>query len=248
MLSGRYVDDDDTRTAGHVRNEGAIIEHAQRLDTRLTGILDDGDAPLVIGGDCSLLIGIGAALSRRGGAGLVHLDGHTDFQHPGNSADCASVAGEDLAAAVGLHWSAIADIDGLGPYFDRRRVVHMGHRDDDADVEEARRTLGLVVSSRDMLAGSLDDVAAAAREAAGVGYWLQLDVDVLDPGIMPAVDSPDPGGLGASQLVDLLRRLAPHAVGASVTVFDPDLDPDGRYAALVTEVLLAGLADLGANL
>lgn len=62
---------------------------------------------------------------------------------------------------------------------------------------------------------------------------------------MPAVDSPDPGGIGAAELTTLLRELAPGAVGASITVFDPDLDPDGRYARLLVEILTEGLSDLG---
>ncbi len=212
---------------------------------RLTTILDRGDIPLVIGGDCSVVIGIGVALSQRGGTGLVHVDGHTDFRHPGNSDECASVAGEDLAAAVGLHWPAIANIDGLGPYFDRRRTVHIGHRNDDEEAPEARETLGLVVSAADAIERAPEDVSAATHGVAGRGYWLQVDVDVLDASIMPAVDSPAPGGLDTSQLTALLTRLAPDAIGASVTVFDPDLDPDGRYAELVTEVIVAGLSKLG---
>ena len=177
---------------------------------------------------------------------MVHLDGHTDFRHPGNSDECASVAGEDLAAAVGLHWPAIAHIASVGPYFDRRHTVHIGHRDGDEEAAEARQTLALVISAAEAVARTPDDVAGAIGAAAGSGYWLQIDVDVLDPGIMPAVDSPDIGGLTPSQLTELLTRLAPAAIGASVTVFDPDLDPDGRYARLVTDVVVAGLGELGA--
>lgn len=245
VLAGRYIHDDDTRASGHVRNEDALVDHARRLADRLTSILDAGDAPLVIGGDCSLLLGIGVALARRGGTGLVHVDGHTDFRHPGNSDECASVAGEDLAAALGMHWPAIADIDGLAPYFAAQRVVHIGHRDDDEELEEVRGIIGLVVSAGDAVAASPDDLAASIAETVGTGYWLQVDVDVLDPEVMPAVDSPDPGGLGVSALTDLLRRLAPGAIGASVTVFDPDLDPDGRYARLLTDIVVDGLGGLG---
>jgi arginase len=71
---------------------------------------------------------------------------------------------------------------------------------------------------------------------------------VLDPEIMPAVDSPDAGGLRPDELVALLEGLAPRAVGASITVFDPDLDPDGRYAALLADILAGGLAALGSEL
>ena len=77
------------------------------------------------------------------------------------------------------------------------------------------------------------------------GYWLHLDVDVLDPDVMPAVDSPDPGGLTPEELITLLTALAPAALGAHVTVFDPDLDPDGRCADLLVEVVATGLRDLG---
>lgn len=54
---------------------------------------------------------------------------------------------------------------------------------------------------------------------------------------MPAVESPDPGVLTADELQVLVSGVAPYAVGAEVTVFDPDLDPDGRYEALRTPLL-----------
>ena len=101
VLPGRYVDDDATRATGIVRNQAQLIAHSRRLAARIEEALAEDTAPLVIGGDCSVLLAAGIATARRGGAGLVHLDGHTDFRHPGNSDACASVAGEDLAAAVG---------------------------------------------------------------------------------------------------------------------------------------------------
>jgi arginase len=77
--------------------------------------------------------------------GLIHLDGHTDFRQPGNSVQCASLAEEDLAAAVGLHWPAIADIDGLSPYFSPVDTAHAGCRDDDEQIREATVLLGAVL-------------------------------------------------------------------------------------------------------
>jgi arginase len=245
VLAGRYVDDDATRPPGRVPNEQATIDHSQRLAARIGTALDRGEAPLVIGGDCAILLGAGLATARRGGAGLVHIDGHTDFRHPGNSDDCASVAGEALAAAVGTHWPAIADIDGLAPYFRAERTAHIGHRFDDEDREEVRHVLGMLTPAADVISRGAAHVGAESALVAGPAYWLQLDVDVLDPTVMPAVDSPDPGGIGAAELTALLRELAPRAVGASITVFDPDLDPDGRYARLLVDILTEGLSGLG---
>jgi arginase len=248
VLSGRYVDDGDP-AAGRVRNQDALVDHSRRLATRLEHLLAAGHSPLVLGGDCSLLVGTGLALRRRGGYGLVHIDGHTDFRHPGNNAVCLSLAGEDLAAAVGQHWPAVANLDGLSPYFSAPDVVHIGCRDNDEHLAETRQLLGAVIPARQVREDGVEGIARTARAVVGrghlAGYWLHLDVDVLDPEHLPAVDSPDPGGLDPKELAALLAALSPAAVGAQVTVFDPDLDPDGRYAHLLTDVLATGLGHLG---
>jgi arginase len=247
VLAGRYLDDDANRPEGHVRNEAALADHCRRLRDRLADVYASGRVPLVLGGDCSIVLAAGLALGP--GAGLVHVDGHTDFRNPGNSESCASVAGEDLAAAVGRHWPAVANIDDGGPYFAAATVASIGCREADEHLVEASSVLGSVVTATEAIRRGLQPTAQAAADVAGgAGYWLHLDVDVLDPGWMPAVDSPAEGGLTPDQLVELLAGLAPRAAGASVTVFDPDLDPTGRYAALLVDVLVAGVAALGTQL
>lgn len=78
------------------------------------------------------------------------------------------------------------------------------------------------------------------------GFWVHLDADVLDPAVMPAVDSPDGGGLLPEELGPLLRVLvrSPRRVGLDVTVYDPDLDPDGTAGALLTDLLVAAFAEV----
>ena len=61
---------------------------------------------------------------------------------------------------------------------------------------------------------------------------------------MPAADSPHPGGPSEAGLTGPLAVLAPRAVGAQVTVFDLDLDPDSSHARLLTDILSTGLAPL----
>lgn len=65
--------------------------------------------------------------------------------------------------------------------------------------------------------------------------------DILDPAVMPAVDSPDPGGIDHHELVAVLGTLLASArcVGFELTVFDPDLDPDGRLAHDLTGTVVA---------
>ncbi|MGN8025904.1 arginase family protein [Microbacterium sp. 22242] len=247
VLPGRYVDDDGRRPPGMVRNQAALVDHARRLAHRLFEIRESGEAPLVLGGDCSLVIGAGLASRVGGGGGLVHIDGHTDFRHPGNSDAVASVAGEDLAAAIGLHLPELSDIDGLAPYFSPGQTAHVGCRYADPHADELRGIIGLVVPADDVILHGGARAAARVRAVEGLerGYWIQVDVDVLDPAHMPAVDSPDPGGLSPDELIGLLAALAPHAWGAAVTVFDPDLDPDGVHARTVVDVVAEGLGELG---
>ena len=246
VLPGRYVDDPD-RAEQTLRNQDAIIDHARRLAARLVDLRRRGYAPLVLGGDCSLLVAAGLASRVTGAGGLVHVDGHTDFRHPGNSASIGSLAGEDLAAAIGEHLPEIADIDGLGPYFEAASTAHIGCRREDEELAEVTERIAVTVPADQII------LHGAARAASRVlaeprlerGFWIQVDVDVLDPQCMPAVDSPDPGGIEPDDLVRLLQELAPRAWGASVTVFDPDLDPTGAHAVLLARILTEGLDRLG---
>jgi arginase len=60
---------------------------------------------------------------------------------------------------------------------------------------------------------------------------------------MPAVGSPDPGGITHDELIALMATLlgSPRCVGVQVTVFDPDLDPRGRLAAQLDDTLIAAI-------
>jgi arginase len=63
------------------------------------------------------------------------------------------------------------------------------------------------------------------------GFWIHLDVDVLNTDLMPCVDSPEPDGLTYDELEDLLIPVLRHpaANGINLTILDPELDPAGLY-------------------
>ena len=62
------------------------------------------------------------------------------------------------------------------------------------------------------------------------GFWIYLDADIVDPELIPAVDTISPGGLNFEELVKPLNGIlkSPRALGLEFTIFDPDLDSDGR--------------------
>ena len=184
-------------------------------------LLDAGERPLVLGGDCSILLGAMLALRRRGRYGLAFVDGHLDFRVE----DVDAVAGEDLAVVTGRAQDALADIDGLRPYVRDEDVVALGERAGDT-IPSSIRVI------------TLDALRAGEWAVPGLPYWVHLDADVLR---LDAVDSPQPDGLSFDELADLLRRLLPGAVGMHVTIFDPDKDPDGSAARAMTDCLVSAL-------
>ncbi|UOE42790.1 arginase family protein [Agromyces larvae] len=247
VLPGRYRADP---APGEVlRNQAALVDYTTRLAAEVDASLGRGRSPLVVGGDCSLALGPLLALRRRGRYGLVYLDGHGDFRHPGNSDGADTLGGETLAAAVGLHLDAIADLEGRRPFVRPGDVVQVGCRDDDDDIDELRAVLGGVVPAAEILADGAAAVAGRVLDVVAAegldGFWVHVDVDVLDPRWMPAVDSPDPVGIDPSTLAGLLALLAPHAVGADLAIYDPDLDPTGEHALTIVAVARDGLGRLG---
>jgi arginase len=125
--------------------------------------------------------------------------------------------------------------------------VILGARDYDSDLVEVRG-LGIAVHTAPEIIADGPAVVGqrvVQRWADRDGYFVHLDADVLDPEVMPAVDSPDPGGLDHPQLAELLRPLVadPACVGLQITIYDPDLDVDGRHAAALADTIVQALLD-----
>jgi arginase len=232
-----------------VRNASAIARFSRDLAGKVGELLEKGRFPLVMGGDCSILLGNMLALRRRGRFGLAFLDGHLDFRHPGNSEAAGAAAGEDLALVTGRGGEDLTNPEGLKPLVREEDVVALGERENDP---ETRDVLDTEIAVLDLAAVRKVGLAEAARRAVdrfernGLdGFWIHLDADVLDGEVMPAVDSPQPGGLSRNELIEMLRVLLASrlAAGMEVTIFDPDLDPDGMVASAFADDLVAALAD-----
>ncbi|GGK19235.1 arginase [Pilimelia terevasa] len=230
-----------------------LAGYARRLAERIGAIVDADEFPLVLGGDCGILLGAALAMHRLGEAvggrvGLVYLDAHSDFRHPGNAAYVGAAAGEVLALVTGRGQGDLAAIEGRRPYFQDVDVAVLGLRAHD-DYRLDLQAAGIVHRQVPQL--RTDGPARSAQWAREqladcAGYWLHVDVDVLDPAVMPAVDAPEPGGIALAELELLLAGLVdtPHCLGMQVTVFDPDYDSDGEHAGELVTALASGLAAL----
>jgi arginase len=188
------------------------------------------------------------ALRRRGRYGLVFIDGHADFQHT-NDEPNGEVASLDLALVTGRGPEILTDLDGLRPLVRDEDVALVGYRvfgDNDHVLDEHVRDTAITVVDgpevRESGATSALGKALAAVTRPGVdGFWVHLDVDVLDDDLMPAVDYRHPGGLTWEEATEILRGLL-HASGArglEVTIYNPRLDPGGNHARQLCDLITA---------
>jgi arginase len=251
----RY-DPGDWRPGDGVCQCDRVAAYAVRLADRIGAVLEANDFPLVLGGDCSIVLGAGLAMSRRaealgGRVGLVFVDGHSDFRHPGNAPYVGAAAGEDLALVTGRGQVELAGIENRRPYFRDADVVVLGIRGRDEYRTELQAAGFPVRPVPELRAAGAARSAQWAREQLGdlAGFWLHVDVDVLDPAVMPAVDAPDDGGIAHQELELLIAGLVAdgRCLGMDLTVFDPDHDPDGVYAREIVNTVVAGLAPVRAT-
>ncbi|MFE9293720.1 arginase family protein [Streptomyces niveus] len=244
VVPPRY-DRGDWKEGDGVFNAAAIAAYTPRLADRIERHVRAGDFPLVLGGDCSIQLGASLALRRIGRYGIAAIDGSADFRHTGNSPSVGAAGGEELAIATGRGQADLSDIEGLRPYIRDEDVRLFGIRDGDEDLAELAGLRIPTLPVGEIREGGAADVAGAVLRTLETpvtdGFWVHLDADVLDPEVMPAVDAPDPGGLLPAELTSLLRVLvrSERCVGLNVTIYDPDLDPEGTAGALLADIVVA---------
>lgn len=249
VTPGEYRPDKDPDLG--LLNPHAIRDHVEQLAAKVEDTLGSGRFPLVLGGDCSVLLGCVLALRRHGRYGLLFLDGHADNLTP-ETTQSGGVAGMDLAIVTGTGVELLTDIGGLRPYVLEADAVQLGCR----DPEYARLDAELRLEGTGIRVVELSEVRALGPAGAAAfvlrhlgerveGVWLHLDADVLDDAIMPAVDSRQPGGLSYPELVEILRFLlgSGRVIGMDVTIYDPDMDPAGEIGRAFASALVGGIAD-----
>jgi arginase len=219
---GRALDEDarmigspgEPRTAGYTDDlrdsRGCLLEAGGQVEDALAA----GRRPLLLASDCSICMTTLPAVVRHApDAHVLWLDAHGDFNTPATTPS-GFLGGMCLAAACG-RWDA-----GLGAAaIDPARVVMCGVRDLDGGEQVELERAGVRVERPSRVA----DALRAQR------VYVHLDLDVLDPAILPAQFAA-PHGMSDTGLRTLLREVARacDVVGAEVTALEAPADPDER--------------------
>jgi arginase len=224
----------------HIIDPRGLAELVARVRDAVAATLDNGHLPLVIGGDCPVLLGCLAAVAVGGPLGLLFVDGHEDAYLPVQSST-GEAADMELALALGMadaSWSP--ELAALLPLVEPGDVRILGARDAELLRAEGVSSLGdrLAMVDGDRLAADPASAAASACASLPDPWWFHLDLDVLSTEALPAVDYPQPGGLGWEELASVATAAlsaGPH--GWDITIYNPDLDPERIHARRIVRFI-----------
>jgi agmatinase len=206
----------------------ASIQH------HVTQILDVGAVPLVLGGDDSIPIPVLAAYREHGPLTVLQFDAHIDWRNDvgGETQGLSS----NMRRASEMGWV--------------ENIIQVGARGiGSARPEDRQDALDWGVKffpMREVVRNGIDQIIAAIAPEANL--YIALDIDAMDPAVVPAVIGPAPGGLSYWQIVEILEATAARATirGFNLAELMPGADIGGR-GALVAARLVAMVMGLAAR-
>jgi agmatinase len=180
-----------------------------------------GSMPVVLGGEHTVSLGAVRALAAREDIFVVSFDAHADLRD--------SYEGTPLSHACFLRRAL--EVAG-GTAIGVRSISKQEH--DFATAEGVRVTYAEQILQKGVEALDLDYIPR--------NVYISMDLDVLDPSIMPATGTPEPGGLSWYDLIDLARRVISgrRVVGFDTVELCPqpgNVAPDFAAAKLIYKLM-----------
>jgi arginase len=237
------------------RDLDGVAAVAGRVADRVAELLDRGMAPLVLGGDCTITLGVAAGFAQQVGddLGLLYFDGDADLSTPATTGS-GVLDSMVVAPLLGEGAPALARLGPKVPLLTADRLVLFGFDDPD-DLGEAQQALLARHGPTAWPASRIQEVAGGPRAAAVAALGdlearagtvvVHFDVDVVDTGDLPLANFPHFNqGLTLADAVACLEVFCGSAKlgGVVVTEVNPDHDPDGTQLGRLVDGLAAALA------
>src|SRR6266567_3367201 len=224
-----------------------IVLVCEELAGTVTSILQEGDFPLVLGGDHSIALGsVSGVANAHKNIGVLWIDAHADF-NTDETTPSGNIHGMILASLAGLGNSSLTNVGGWSPKVHTEPIVIVGARDLDAGEKELLRTHSIhVFTMSDIDQLGISEVMRQALTIAGQnndGIHLSLDMDGLDPREAPGVGTPVRGGLSYREAHLAMELIADTSKLLSMDVVEvnPILDRENATALLAVELVLSAL-------
>ena len=193
------------------------------IQKALRKILSKDKFPILLGGDHLITLPIlEEILKAYPNLHLLHLDAHTDLRK--------DYLGETLSHSTVIR----RVVDRLG----KGRLSQIGIRSGtEEEFKLAKEMRSIVFSDRRSL-------GAMVNRLRNRPVYVTLDLDLFDPGLLPGVGTPEPGGLTFQEFISLLKVLRSlHVIGVDIVELTPDYDPTQissvTAAVILREMILA---------
>jgi guanidinopropionase len=217
-------------------NPADIQDSMNRITAFYDKVVMAGILPLTGGGDHLCSLPILRAVARERPVGMIHFDSHTDLfkEYFGGT---QYTHGTPFRRAVE---------EGL---LEPKRVVQIGIRGTTYDNEDRdfAKSVGIrVIPIEDFHARGAEDVMAEARDIAGPGpTYVSYDIDFVDPAFAPGTGTPEVGGPGSFEALQVARLLdGVNIVGADLVEVSPPFDQSGGTAFLGVSIMFEILCNM----
>ncbi|MCL4495556.1 MAG: arginase [Firmicutes bacterium] len=238
----------ETRAQTHqgLKYADEIVRVSRVLARAVEKTLDDGQYPLVLGGDHSIAIGTISGLLRKfARVGLLWFDAHGDY-NTDQTSPSGNVHGMPVATVVGLG-HPVLKIPLQDRFVDPHKIVYVGVRTLDAEEAHRLRESGATVfSMHEIDRYGMHDVMAKAMDIVTDqtdAVHLSFDIDAVDPLYAPGSGTPYSGGLTEREAHLALELLAESDIVSSMEMVEvnPILDERNRTGKLAANLIASAL-------
>jgi arginase len=222
--------------AGHAKQQSLsrVVALDRQVADTVSAVVERGAIPLVLGGDCTITIGVIAGLLRRQtDLGLVYVDGDADLTTP-ETTHSGIFDSMGMAHLIGDGAAELAHIGPRYPLMPPDRIALFGFHPFEVEPTEQRRLEGSTmlrypVTSMGDRPVELAREARAKLEARAAALVVHFDVDVMDSAEIPLADWPHYDALEFGEAMRCLSVFvsSPRLAALVATEINPDHDPDG---------------------
>ena len=228
-----------------------VAEMSHVLCDRVKSTLDDGEFPLILGGDHSMsigsLAGIGRHCKEQGKTlGVLWIDAHADM-NTAETTPSGNIHGMPLAVAMGYGHPSLTTIGGDFPKLDPRNLAIIGLRSIDQGERELIHERGIAAYTMfDIDRLGMYEVASRVLEVMSRSVdhlHISFDVDGVDPSVATGVGTPGPGGLTYREthlLMEMISQIEAYA-SLEVAEVNPILDDRNKTAEFASGVVASSM-------
>jgi arginase len=226
----------DVKNEDNLKDLEVVLEGNQKLANVVSDIVNQGNFPLVLGGDHSIAIGTLAGVADKNkNLGVIWYDAHGDL-NTGETSPSGNIHGMPLSVSLGIGHPSLTEIGGYAPKIKPENIVIIGARSLDVGERKLIKEKGIkVYTMHEIDRMGMSKVMEEAIEYVSKntdGVHLSLDLDALDPIDAPGVGTPVIGGPSYRETHLAMEMLAEKGIitSAEFVEVNPILDNKNQTA------------------